>query len=275
MNICKLFSFINNIFNLLKRNQFLLKQLVVRNIATRYRGSLLGFFWTLVQPLLMLIVYTFVFTYVFQARWGTVLGNNKGAFAMIMFAGIACFNIFSEALTCCSVVIINYPNFVKKVLFPLELIPLATVISSFIIGIPWFIMLLIGSLILLKVFSWTMLLIGFVLFPLFMITLGLGLFIAALGVYLRDLPQLLAILLQVMFFLTPIFYPIESVPAVMRTVLSWNPMFYIVEGVRKVLLYGEVPSIAQWLIPWGVGFLFLGLGYVWFMKTKKGFADVL
>ena len=153
MNICKLFSFVNNIFNLLKHNQFLLKQLVVRNIATRYRGSLLGFFWTLVQPLLMLIVYTFVFTYVFQARWGTVLGNNKGAFAMIMFAGIACFNIFSEALTCCSVVIINYPNFVKKVLFPLELIPLATVISSFIIGIPWFIMLLIGSLILLKVFS--------------------------------------------------------------------------------------------------------------------------
>lgn len=260
---------------MLMQNQFLLRQLVVRNIATRYRGSLLGFFWTLIQPLLMLVVYTFVFTYVFQARWGTTLGNNKAAFAMIMFAGIACFNIFSEALTCCSVVIISCPNFVKKVLLPLELIPLATVISSFIIGIPWFIMLQIGSIVLLKGFSWTMLLIVLVLFPLFMMTLGIGFFVSALGVYLRDLPQLLGILLQILFFMTPIFYPIESVPPIMRSILSWNPMYYIVEGVRKIFLYGEVPTMAQWIIPWSIGFIFLGCGYLWFMKTKKGFADVL
>ena len=140
------------------RNRTLLKQFVKRNIAVRYRGSMLGLVWSFAQPLMMLCVYTFVFSVVFKARWGVDAGGGKGAFAVIMFCGMALFNIFSESVSTSCAIVVGNPNFVKKVIFPLEVLPLAQTVSTFILGTVWFILLFLGTIFIFGKISFTMLL---------------------------------------------------------------------------------------------------------------------
>ena len=257
------------------RNASLLKQFVKRNIAERYRGSMLGLVWSFVQPLMMLCVYTFVFSVVFKARWGIDTGGGRGAFAVIMFCGMALFNIFSESVsTSCSIVVSN-PNFVKKVIFPLEVLPLAQTISTFILGTVWFILLFLGTIFVFGKISFTMLLLPLVLLPLFLFTLGLSYFVASLGVYVRDTAYVVQVVLQVLFFATPIFYPIDAVPERFRWPLRLNPLTVLIEEARKVFLYGVLPNWKFLGVAFVISLIVLHLGFVWFNKTKKGFADVL
>ena len=257
------------------RNASLLKQFVKRNIAVRYRGSMLGLVWSFVQPLMMLCVYTFVFSVVFKARWGVDTGGGRGAFAVIMFCGMALFNIFSESVnTSCSIVVSN-PNFVKKVIFPLEVLPLAQTISTFILGTVWFVLLFLGAIFVFGKISFTMLLLPLVLLPLFLFTLGLSYFVASLGVYVRDTAYVVQVVLQVLFFATPIFYPIDAVPERFRWPLRLNPLTVLIEEARKVFLYGTLPNWKFLGLAFVISLIVLHLGFVWFNKTKKGFADVL
>ena len=257
------------------RNASLLKQFVKRNIAVRYRGSMLGLVWSFVQPLMMLCVYTFVFSVVFKARWGIDTGGGRGAFAVIMFCGMALFNIFSESVnTSCSIVVSN-PNFVKKVIFPLEVLPLAQTISTFILGTVWFVLLFLGAIFVFGKISFTMLLLPLVLLPLFLFTLGLSYFVASLGVYVRDTAYVVQVVLQVLFFATPIFYPIDAVPERFRWPLRLNPLTVLIEEARKVFLYGTLPNWKFLGLAFVISLIVLHLGFVWFNKTKKGFADVL
>ena len=189
-----------------------MRQWTIRLLAARYRGSFLGYFWTFANPLLMLAVYTFVFGIVFKARWGDMLPvDNTGSFAVIMFCGMTVFNIFSESVNAGARCVVDNANLVKKVIFPLQILPLAQLLSTTILSLAWFVLLLCGALWVGFSLSWTILLLPLILVPMMLLSLGLTCFAASATVYLRDTPHLVAVVTQVLFFMTPIFYPITQI----------------------------------------------------------------
>ncbi|MBR3506337.1 MAG: ABC transporter permease [Lentisphaeria bacterium] len=253
----------------------LLWQFVKRSVSARYRGSALGLFWSFIHPLMMLCVYTFVFSVVFQARWGVDTDGGRGAFAIIMFCGLALFNIFSEAVNLnCGIVVAN-TNLVKKVIFPLEILPLSQTLATFAVGMVWFVLLFLGAVFVFGRVSFTMLLLPLILLPLFLFTLGVSFFVSSLSVYVRDTPYVVGVALQILFFLTPIFYPVSAIPERFRLPIRLNPLALLIEEARKVFLYGELPDWRFLGAAFLVSLLVLHLGFLWFHKTKKGFADVL
>lgn len=257
-------------------NHDLLKQMLIRNITSRYHGSVLGFIWSFVHPLTMLTVYTFVFGIIFKARWGIEsFKDNNAAFPLIMFCGMSVFNIFSESINSSTTIIVNNQSYVKKVVFPLELLPLCNVLTSFIFGIAWFSLLFAGTLIFLRQISWTMLLLPLPLLTLLLFSTGLSFLVASLGVYLRDIQQLVGIITQILFFMTPIFYPTTMVPESLRWIIYINPLSTIVEQIRQLFLYGQFPDIIISITLLIISLIIFQLGLAWFIKTKKGFADVL
>lgn len=258
------------------KNWTLLLQMVERNLAARYKGAMLGWVWCFFQPLLMLCVYTFVFSVVFKLRWGAAAGGeSRGAFAVIMFCGIALYSIFSECISNNCGVILSNTNYVQKVIFPLEILPLSQVLTSFILGVAWFILLFAGVVLIFGKLSWTMIFILPVLAVLLLFTLGISYIVASLGVYVRDLSYVVQILLQILFFMTPIFYPISAVPPQYRVFLQANPLTILIEEARKVFIYGSLPDWKYLGIAFLVSVLVLQLGFSFFYKTQKGFADVL
>ena len=275
VDLVKLFNQLIGI-KIILENRDLLFQLVKRNIAARYKGSVLGLFWSLVQPLMMLTVYTFVFSVIFKGRWGADCSSDStAAFAMIMFCGMAVFNIFSESISASCGLITGNPNYVKKVIFPLEILPIAQVAAAIILGLIWFGLLLIGASIFMQSLAWTMLLLPLVLIPLILLSCGLSFLVASLSVFFRDIQHLIGVIIQILFFMTPIFYPIQAIPEQYRWVMQINPLSSIVEQTRTIFLYGKM---IDWTM-YGTGLLIslaiFQLGLVWFIKTKKGFADVL
>ena len=199
-------------------------QMTMRNVLQRYRGSVLGLVWSFVFPLMMLCVYTFVFSVVFKARWGVDIEGGRGGFAVIMFCGMAMYNLFSEAVSGSCGVVTGNPNLVKKVIFSLEILPLVQTLSTFILGTAWFVLLFCGGCFILGTLSWTMLLLPLVLLPLVFFTLGVSYVVASLGVYIRDTQYAIGVILQILFFATPIFYPITAVPERFRIYLEMNPL---------------------------------------------------
>ncbi len=225
----------------------------------------------------MLSVYTFVFTVVFKARWGVGSegGFGRGAFAVIMFCGMAIYNLFSESVVGSCLCVVASPNLVKKVVFPLEILPLAQVCATFVLGLAWLLLLFFGALLLVGGVSATMLLLPLLVLPLFAFSLGVSYLVAALGVYLRDLQHLLGVVLQVLFFATPIFYPLEAVPARFRTLLALNPLTVFIEQTRGVLFFGRLLDWTFFGLASLISLLALQFGFVCFAKAKRGFADVL
>ena len=271
-----------DIFNILPcikliwRNRSLLKQMVVRLITARYKGSTLGLLWNVIHPLMMLTIYTFVFSVVFNARWGVQsAADSKGAFAIILFCGMAVFSIFSEAANLSATQITGNPNYVKKVLFPLLLLPLSQVLASFILGLIWVALLFLGAVFIYGNISWTMLFLPLIWLPLFLFTLGISCFVSSLTVYFKDTPYILQVILQVLFFVTPIFYPITAVPERLQIFLKVNPLTLLIEETRKVFLYAQMPDWNFFAISLATGIAVCLLGVAWFNKTQKGFADVL
>ncbi len=255
-------------------NRELLWQLIKRNIAGRYKGSALGLLWSFVQPLLMLCVYTFVFSVVFTVKWGVEM-TSRSAFAIIMFCGIALYTIFSESIMASSCLILNNQNYVKKVIFPLEILTVAQVVSNFLLGTAWFLLLFLGVVFIYGTVSWTMLLLPLLLLPLFLYTLGISFLVTSLSVYIRDTQYILGVILQILFFMTPIFYPITAVPEQFRIYLQLNPLTVMIEEVRKIFIFGQLPDWTFFLLSLVIGGIVFQLGFAWFYKTKKGFADVL
>ena len=256
-------------------NRSLLWQFVKRSVSARYKGSMLGLFWSFVHPMMMLCVYTFVFSVVFKSRWGIDTGGGRGAFAIIMFCGLAMFNIISEAVNLNCGIVVGNPNLVKKVIFPLEILPLSQTIASFAVGMVWFFLLFLGSVFIFGKLSFTMLLLPLILLPLFLFTLGVSFFTSSLGVYVRDTPHIVGVVLQILFFVTPIFYPVSAIPERFRWPILMNPLTLLIEEARKVFLYGELPDWRFLGAAFLISLLVLHLGFLWFHKTKKGFADVL
>ena len=262
-------------------NFFLLRQMVLRNMQSRFRGSMLGGLWNFLLPLLMLTVYTVVFGGLFKSRWGADIGENKMVFATALFSGITLYNIFSESVSVSSSCITNNVNYVKKVHFDLELLPLSQTLSTFLMSLSWLLLLLICTALVFHSLSLSWLLLPVTLPPLVLFSTGIAFFTASLGVYFRDLQYLIGILLQMLFFLSPVFYRLGSLPPDYQKLLRCNPLVWFIEINRKVLFYRMLPEYSS--LPDGRDYLMcflLGgtaflLGWLWFKQTKRGFSDVL
>jgi lipopolysaccharide transport system permease protein len=253
----------------------LIGQFTKRQILQKYRGSYLGIFWSLATPLAILLVYTFVFSVIFKARWDAAITDSHAEFALTLFAGLIAFNIFSESTLAASNLIVSQPNYVKKVIFPLEILPVSTVGAAIINSLFSVIILLSGTLSILGTIPWTFVFLPLMYLPLIFICLGLSWFFASLGVFIRDIGHLLGVVVQMLFFLTPIFYPISAIPERFRFYIYLNPLTFIVNHFRRVALFSQMPDWGEFILVTCGTLVVCILGYVWFMKSKKTFADVL
>jgi lipopolysaccharide transport system permease protein len=257
------------------RHRRLVWQFARRDVEGRYRGSLLGLAWTIVNPLVLLVTYTLVFGGLFAARWPEARSQGLGAYGIALFCGLTAFNLFAECVTRAPTLIVAVPNFVRKVVFPLEILPVSAVASALAHALVALGVLLVVQLATVRELQPTLLLLPLVSLPLLFLSLGVAWFLAGLGVYLRDISQGTGLVLQVLMFGTPIFYPPSVVPPWLRPALQLNPLAAVVENWRSVLLWGRVPDwtgLGAWILVTAVTML---LGYAWFMSTRRGFADVL
>lgn len=257
------------------RNRQLILALTKREVVGRYRGSVMGIAWSLFTPILMLMVYTFVFSVVFKARWGLAGEESKDSFAIMLFVGMLIHGLFAECLNRAPSLVLANPNYVKKVIFPLEVLPWVVLGSALFHGTISLLILLIAQLILTQQLVWTVLLFPCVLVPLVFASVGFAWFLAGLGVYVRDIGQVTGMVTTVLMFLSPVFYPISALPAKYQTWLQLNPLTFIIEEGRNTLIFGKVPDIGQWSIMLAVGLFIAWAGFVWFQNLRKGFADVL
>ena len=254
----------------------LIFQLTRREISSRYKGSILGIAWSFFTPVFMLAVYTFVFSEIFKSRWGGSGGNDsRTQFALILFVGMIMLNLFNEVLNRAPGLVIANVNYVKKVIFPLEVLPLVATLSALFNALISLIVLLIAFLAFNSYLNWTALLIIPVLLPLAVLALGIAWFLAALGVFLRDVGQTILIVTMTLMFLSPIFYPLSAVPAQFRLYVSANPLTFIIGQARDVLIWGVLPDwsgLGEYML---CACIIAYAGYAWFQYMRKGFADVL
>lgn len=261
-------------FTSLWRNAELIKASTKREVLGRYRGSVMGILWSFFNPLLLLTVYTIVFSVVFQARWGSGTGS-KTEFALVLFAGLLMFNLFAECINRAPSLILSNINYVTKVIFPLEILPAVTLLSSLFhalisLGV-WFLAygLLFGAP------HATVLILPLILMPYMMFIIGLSWSLASLGVYLRDMSQVIGVMTSVLMFMSPVFYPVDALPEDYRYLFYLNPLTPVIEMTRDVLYWGRTPDLHLLSMYWLATFMIAWLGFAWFQKTRKGFADVV
>lgn len=256
----------------------LIVQMSMREVVGRYKGSMLGLAWSFFNPVLMLAVYTFVFSVVFKARWGPVVQGvpeSRTDFAVVLFVGMIVHGLFSEVLNRAPTLILNNQNFVKRVVFPLEILPVVTMGAALFHCLISLTVLLLAFVLFNGYAHWTAMLVPLVLVPLVILTLGLAWMLASLGVFLRDVGQTIGIVTTVLMFLAPVFYPVHALPPELRPWLQANPLTFVIEQAREVLVWGRMPywgGLAAYML---VASVVAWLGYAWFQKTRKGFADVL
>ena len=256
------------------RNRYLLWQLVKKDIRQRYQGSVLGFLWTIIVPVLMLIIYTFMFSEVFQAKWD-IDTSDKYQFALILFCGLSAFSLVSEVMNRSTTLIISNTNYVKKVIFPLELLPVVLTCSAFFNSLISFIILVIARLFLYQEISKTIYLFILAFLPLIIFTIGVGLLISAISVYLKDISNFISVFVTILMYMSPVFFPLSSVPENFRSMCEINPMTFMIENLRKVVLYGEYMDTTFFVKSCAIAFFFYFLGSIVFKRAKEGFADVL
>jgi len=256
-------------------NRQLIAQMSRREVAGRYKGSALGLAWSFFNPVFMLAVYTFVFSVVFKARWDVGGEESKAQFAVVLFVGLIVHGLFAEVLNRAPGLILGNVNYVKKVVFPLEILPVVGMGAALFHSLVSLGVLLIAFAMFNGYLHWTAVLTPLVLLPFVILTLGLAWMLASLGVFLRDVGQTIGIVTIAMLFLAPVFYPVTAVPEEIRPWIMANPLTFIIEQAREVLIWGRLPNWA------GLGLYTLAAtavawaGYAWFQKTRKGFADVL
>lgn len=262
------------IFSCLITHRGLVWELIKRDFIGRYKGSIMGVVWSLFHPVLMLSIYTIVFSVVFKARWGTGQ-ESKIAFAIVLFSGMIIHTFFAECLNRAPDLITRHVNYVKKVVFPLEILPWMVLCSALMHFLVSLAVLLVFCLVAGVPIHSGALLIPVVLIPLVLMVLGLTWIFASLGVYLRDLSQGMSMVTTVALFLAPVFYPVEALPETYRMLIAWNPITLPIVQLRDILLWGKPLQWGVWAVSLGIGAAVSYIGYWWFQKTRRGFADVL
>lgn len=257
-----------------KNNWYLLKSLVKADIKQRYQGSILGILWSLIIPMMMLAIYTFVFSEIFKAKWdiGT---TNKFQFALMLFCGLSFYNMFADVLGRSVGLILQNQNYVKKVVFPLEILPLVITFSALFNCLISFSVLILANAILGESIYLTALLSPLVLIPHIFYCAGIAYLFSAISVYLRDLASFVSVLLTVCMYLTPVFFPLSAIPETFRKFIMLNPMTYAIENMRNVIIYGKGIDLVFYAISILVSLLIFALGWWVFKRAKPGFADLL
>lgn len=255
----------------------LIAAMAKREVVGRYRGSAMGLLWSFLHPIFLLAVYTFVFSVVFKARWGVAAGagESRTLFAMLLFTGMIVHGMFAEVLNRAPNLILGNTNYVTKVVFPIEILPVITMAAALFHGVVSLLVLLVAFAIFNGFVHWTAMLVPLVFLPLVVFTLGVAWFLASLGVFVRDVGQTIGLFMTVMLFLSPVFYPVTALPEAFRPWMMANPLTFIIEQARSVLVFGQWPDWQGLSLYSLVALLVAWLGFAWFQKTRRGFADVL
>jgi len=253
------------------RNRYLLGQLIKRDVLLRYRGAIFGVLWIFLSPLIMLAIFAFIFGQIFQARWPQ---QESGIpFWVLLFSGLIAFNIFAETISRAPTSVRGYPSFVKKIIFPVDILPIVPLGAALVHGG-------FSFLILLATLAWTghlhasLLLFPLLIVPLLLLALGLSWFIAAWGIFLRDMTQIVPVFVQMLMFLSPVFYPISAVPESLRTLYQLNPLSTVIEATRAAV-GGHSVDWSGWGMAFGFCLIAAILGYAFFQHSRDEFADVL
>ncbi|MBI5591186.1 MAG: ABC transporter permease [Deltaproteobacteria bacterium] len=252
----------------------LICQLIRRDIEIRYRGSVMGLLWSMLNPILMLSVYTFAFGYMLKSRWGEGV-ESQTDFAIILFAGLIVHGWFAECLNRAPGLILGNVNYVKKVIFPLEILPWVAMGSALFHTAVSLTVLIVFFAMVHFYIQWTLIFLPLIFLPLLFLIMGFSWMLAAIGVYLRDVGQSIVIVTVVLMFLGPIFYPLTRLPENYRWLFYLNPLTVIVEQTRAVAIWGDTPGWTQLAIYYGASLGIAWAGLVVFQKLRKGFADVI
>ncbi|WP_245463053.1 ABC transporter permease [Mesorhizobium sp. M7D.F.Ca.US.005.01.1.1] len=249
-----------------------------REVEARFRGSFLGVFWAVILPLVMLGVFSLVFGSIFGSRWGrpgahTEIGEYS--YPMILFSGLIIFGIMSEPISRAPSLVLENVSYVKKVVFPLEILPFVALINALITAAISFVVFLAVFIVVYGPPPVTILALPITLLPLVLMTLGIVYFLASLGVFLRDLVHVTAPLTTAIMFLSPLLYPLETLPEQYRPWLYVNPLTTALIQARDVIFWGRLPPLSEWVAYFFASFLFATAGGFWFIRTKKAFADVV
>lgn len=251
----------------------LIFSLARRELAARYKGSVLGIVWALLTPIVMIAIFTFIFAGIFGARFGA--GGTAWDYALYLFCGLLPWTAFQEAVQLSSTTIVSHANLVKRVVFPLETLPIAQVLSTLANQLFGTLALVVAAVIIRQQFHSTLLWLPVLLIPQLVATLGAAWFIASLGVFLRDIVQGVALVLMAWMYLTPIIYPESIVPEKFRAFINANPFTPLIRSYRRIILEGTQPDwhgLAYFAIFALIIFIF---GFWWFARTRKNFADVI
>lgn len=256
------------------KNNYLFRQLVKKDIEQRYKGSVLGMLWSIIVPILMLVIYTFVFSEIFQAKW-SIDTSDKYEFALVLFCGLTAFNLISEVMNRSSILFASNTNYVKKVIFPLELLPVVITMSALFNCVISYIILIVAKVVLYHNVSVTLYQSILIFIPLIILAVGICLLLSSFSVFLKDISNVISVVVMILMYMSPVFFPLSSVPERFRPICYANPMTYIIENFRKTMLYGQNIDWSMYSISIVFAALIYFIGYITFMRTKEGFADVL
>ena len=262
-------------FSSLQRNWQLILEMAKRDVISRYRGSLVGLGWSFFNPLLMLAIYTFVFSTIFKARWDVGDDSRRGDFAVILFVGVILHGLLAECINKAPGLVVGNANYVKRVVFPLEILPWIAIGSALFHALVSFVVLLLAQLLLGHGIPWTVVFFPIIVLPLVLVAMGFTWLLASTSVYVRDIGMVTGLFATALLFLAPVFYPLSALPIEYRWVVMLNPLTFIIEQGRVVVIAGNLPDWQGLLLYSIVAVVFAWLGFWWFQKTRNGFADVI
>lgn len=261
-------------FHTLVTNKNLIVSLSKRDIVSKYQGSFIGLIWSFINPVLMMVIYTFVFSVVFKTRWGAGV-DSKGEFALALFIGLIFFGLFSECINRAPTLIVNNVNYVKKIVFPVETLPLVSMLTSLFQMMMNLSVWLLFYIAIVGLPTWHILWLPVIIAPFLMMVLGVSWFLSSISVYLKDIAQVVGVLTMILMYLSPIFYPISMLPDAFHVFMQLSPLTYVIEQARDCMMLGKNISWSSLGIYTLISFIVMLLGYGWFMFTRKGFADVI
>lgn len=262
------------ILSVLGKHRSLTFELTQREVLGRYRGASFGLLWSLISPFLMLLVYTMAFGFIMKGRWPGSSGSTTD-FALILFAGLTVHGFFAECFTRAPQLIVSNTGYVKRVVFPLDILVWSMTLSALFHLVMNMVVLLLLYLCVKGSIHPTAVLLPIVLLPLVILTAGIGWMTSALGVYLRDIGQIAGVIAAAMLFLSSAIIPVESVPASYRIVFELNPLTFIINQVREVVIWGRLPDWSGLAIYTLIACVVAVIGHRIFTKLRVGFADVL
>jgi lipopolysaccharide transport system permease protein len=259
------------IFADLWRHRYLLGQLIKRDVLLRYRGAMFGVLWIFLSPLFMLAIFAFVFGQVFQARWPQ--HNGGPPFWLLLYSGLITFNLFAETVSRAPAAVRSYPSFVKKIIFPVDILPVVPLGAAVVHG-AFNLLLLVIALVWTGDLHGTIVLFPLLVFPVCLLALGLAWFVAAWGVFIKDMTQIVPMFVQMLLFLSPVFYPAGAVPAGLRKLYQYNPLSIVIETTRTAVT-GQPVEWGTWVMASALCLVVFVAGYGFFQHSREEFADAL